>query len=150
MTRSGRQPGRIIPNVLRAFTDAHPTGRVRIVAEQLWVGRAVREYPACAHQESLINVALSGRLVSMLCPYDADVVGMQTLAEVELNHARLVDARGERVSSRFAPERIITDDRLCSHAMGPSFTFDATRAALAGPVIKPLASATLAITQSSS
>jgi hypothetical protein len=132
MTRSGRHPGRIIPNVLRAFADAHPSGRVRIVAEQLWSGRAVREYPTCVHQEALINVALSGRLVSMLCPYDADVVGPQTLAEVELNHPRLIDAHGERASTRFAPERVITDDRLCSHTMGPSFTFDAARAALAG------------------
>jgi hypothetical protein len=132
MTRSGRHPGRIIPNVLRAFADAHPSGRVRIVAEQLWAGRAVREYPTCAYQETLINVALSGRLVSMLCPYDADVVGPHTLADVELSHPLLIDARGERASTRFAPERVITDDRLCSHTMGPSFTFDATRAALAG------------------
>ncbi|HJT04113.1 MAG TPA: anti-sigma factor RsbA family regulatory protein [Pseudonocardiaceae bacterium] len=132
MTRSGRHPGRIIPNVLRAFADSHSSGRVRIVAEQLWAGRNVREYPTCAHQETLINVALSGRLVSMLCPYDADVVGPHTLADVELNHPRLIDARGDRTSTRYAGERVITDDRLCSHTMGPSFTFDATRAPLAG------------------
>lgn len=131
MSRAGRHSGRIIPNVLRAFSDSHSSGRVRIIAEQLWVGRAVREYPTCAHQETLINIALAGRAVSMLCPYDADVVGPQTLAEVELNHPRLIDARGERVSTGFAPERVITDDRLCSHMMGPSFTFDATRAPLA-------------------
>jgi hypothetical protein len=131
MTRSGRHPGRIIPNVLRAFADAYPSGRVRIVAEQLWTGRAVREYPACAHQEALINIALTGRSVSMLCPYDADVVGPQTLADVELNHSRLIEARGERVSSAFAPHRVMTDDRLCSHTAGPSFTFDATKTALA-------------------
>lgn len=131
MTRAGRHPGRIIPNVLRTFADAHSPGRVRIVAEQLWTGRAVREYPACAHQESLINVALAGRSVSMLCPYDADVVGPQTLAEVELNHPRLIEARGERVSSGFAPNRVVTDDQLCSHTVGAGYTFDATRAALA-------------------
>lgn len=131
MTRSGRHPGRIIPNVLRSFADAHRSGRVRIVAEQLWSGRAVREYPACAHQEALINVALTGRSVSMLCPYDADVIGPQTLAEVELNHPQLIDAHGERVTSGFAQQRVITDDRLCTHTMGASFTFDASRTALA-------------------
>jgi hypothetical protein len=131
MTRSGRHPGRIIPNVLRAFADAHPAGRVRIVAEQLWTGRAVREYPGCAHQEALINIALTGRSVSMLCPYDADVLGPQTLAEVEINHSRVIEARGERISSAFAPHRVMTDDRLCSHTAGPSFTFDATKTALA-------------------
>jgi hypothetical protein len=131
MTRSGRHPGRIIPNVLRTFADAHRSGRVRIVAEQLWAGRAVREYPTCAHQETLINIALAGRSVSMLCAYDANAIGPQTLAEVEVNHAQLIDARGERASTSFAQQRVITDDRLCTHTMGPSFTFDASRAALA-------------------
>ncbi|MGH3697644.1 MAG: anti-sigma factor RsbA family regulatory protein [Pseudonocardiaceae bacterium] len=131
MTRSGRNTGRIIPNVLRAFVDAYPSGRVRIIAEQLWIGRVAREYPACAHQETLINIALAGRSVSMLCPYDLDLVGPRTLADVERNHPRMIDARGERPSAGFAPERVVTDDRLCSLAMGPSFTFDATKAALA-------------------
>jgi hypothetical protein len=132
MTRSGRNPGRIIPNVLRAFADAYPARRVRIVTEQLWTGRTAREYPVCIHQETLINAALAGRPVSMLCPYDVELVAPRTLADVELNHPRLIDARGERVSAGFDPERVTTDDRLCSPVLGPSFTFDATRAALAG------------------
>jgi MEDS: MEthanogen/methylotroph, DcmR Sensory domain len=132
MTRSGRHPGRIIPNVLRAFADAHPTGRVRIIAEQLWAGRTAREYPACAHQETLINIALAGRPVSMLCPYDVNVVGPRTLAEVELNHSGLIGAHGERACSGFTPERLMTDDRLCTPVSGPGFTFDAAKAALAG------------------
>lgn len=36
MTRAGRNPGRIIPGVLRAFADAHPAGRVRIIGEPIW------------------------------------------------------------------------------------------------------------------
>lgn len=132
MTRSGRNSGRIIPNVLRAFADAHPSGRVRIIAEQLWTGRTAREYPACAHQETLINVALTGRSVSMMCPYDVDLVGPRTLAEVELNHPRLIDTRGERPSTGFRPERLMPDDRLCSPVVGPSFVFDAGKVALAG------------------
>ncbi|MBV8541194.1 MAG: MEDS domain-containing protein [Pseudonocardiales bacterium] len=133
MTRSGRNPGRIIPNVLRAFADAHPSGRVRIIGEHLWTGRTPTEYPACAQQEILINIALAGRSVTMLCPYDVDRVGPQTLAEAEAGHPQLIDASGERVSTGFAPEHVVTDDdRLCSPAGGPVFTFDATKAALAG------------------
>ncbi|HET9255600.1 MAG TPA: MEDS domain-containing protein, partial [Pseudonocardiaceae bacterium] len=132
MTRSGRNPGRIIPNVLRAFADAHPSGRVRIIAEQLWAGRTTREYPACAHQETLINIALAGRSVSMLCPYDVTAVGPRTLADVQLHHSGLIDAHGERAIAGFAPERLMTDDRLCTPAAGPGFTFDAAKAALAG------------------
>ncbi|MGH3771211.1 MAG: anti-sigma factor RsbA family regulatory protein [Pseudonocardiaceae bacterium] len=138
MTRSGRNPGRIIPNVLRAFVDAHPATRVRIIGEHLWTGRTAKEYPACAQQETLINIALAGRSVTMLCPYDADRVGPQTLAEAEASHPHLIDASGERASTGFAPDRIdqlgvVTDDNpLCSPAAGPSFTFDITKAALAG------------------
>lgn len=132
MTRSGRNPGRIIPNVLRAFADTHPSGRVRIIAEQLWTGRIAREYPSCVHQETLINAALTGRSVSMLCPYDVELVGSRTLGEVELTHPQVIDGGGERASAGFDPERVITEDRLCSPVLGPSFAFDATRAALAG------------------
>ena len=36
MTEVGRNPGRIIPGVLRAFADAHPGRHVRIIGEHLW------------------------------------------------------------------------------------------------------------------
>jgi hypothetical protein len=134
MTCAGRNPGRIIPNALRAFADAHPSRRVRIVGEHLWTGRTPREYPACAQQETLINIALAGRSVTMLCPYDTDRVGPQTLAEAEVSHPRLIDATGERVSTGFVPERVIADDNqlCCSPPVGPGFAFDVTNQALAG------------------
>ncbi len=140
MTRAGRHPGRVIPNVLRAFADAHPSRRVRIIGEHLWTGRTAREYPVCAQQETLINIALTGRSVTMLCPYDANRVGLQTLAEAEANHSRLIDASGERASTGFAPDNAVADgnravaddNQLCAPTVGPRFTFDATKAALAG------------------
>ncbi|CAM5655120.1 non-specific serine/threonine protein kinase OS=Streptomyces glaucescens OX=1907 GN=SGLAU_31250 PE=3 SV=1 [Streptomyces glaucescens] len=40
MTDVGRNPGRIIPRVLRGFADAHPGGRVRIIGEPIgWAQR---------------------------------------------------------------------------------------------------------------
>ncbi|MGH3868720.1 MAG: anti-sigma factor RsbA family regulatory protein [Pseudonocardiaceae bacterium] len=133
MTRAGRHSGRVIPNVLRAFADAHPSRRVRIIGEHLWTGHTAKEYPACAQQETLINIALTGRLVTMLCPYDANRVGPQTLAEAEASHPRLIDAGGERASTGIAPERAVVDDnQLCAPMVGPCFAFDATNAALAG------------------
>ncbi|MGH3780948.1 MAG: anti-sigma factor RsbA family regulatory protein [Pseudonocardiaceae bacterium] len=133
MTRAGRNPGRIIPNVLRAFADAHPRVRVRIIGEHPWTGRTAKEYPACAQHETLISIALAGRPVTMLCPYDLDRVGPRTLAEVEANHPRVIDASGERPSTRFAPERVVADGhRLCGSPVGPGFTFDITNQALAG------------------
>jgi DcmR-like sensory protein/histidine kinase-like protein len=130
MTRSGRTAGRIIPNVLCAFVDAHPCGRVRIIGEHPWSGCAAREYPACAQHETLINAALAGRSVTMLCPYDADKVGPKTLADAEAGHLILVDASGKRPSTGCAPRR--ADNPLCLPAVCPSFTFDATNQVLAG------------------
>lgn len=133
MTRAGRNPGRIIPNVVRAFTDAHPFERVRIIGEHLWIGHTAKEYPECAPEENLINIALSGRSVTMLCLYDADRVGPQTLAEAKACHPQLIDASGKRLSTGFAPDYDATDDNpLSCSAVGPSFTFDSTKAALAG------------------
>jgi len=132
MTRAGRNTGRIIPNVLCAFADAHPSRRVRIIAEHLWSGRSAQEYPACAQHEALVNIALAGRPVSLLCPYDANRVGAATLAEAEASHLRLIDSSGERASTGFAPELLVAEDtRSWSSAVGPRFTFDATKAALA-------------------
>ena len=133
MTRAGRNPGRIIPNVLRAFADSHPRGRVRIIGEHPWTGRIAKEYPACAQHETLISIALAGRPVTMLCPYDAERVGPRTLADAEANHPRVIDASGERPSTGFAPERGNPDGhQLCRPPAGPGFTFDATNQALAG------------------
>src|SRR5689334_17622797 len=55
MTVEGRNPGRIIPGVLRAFADAHPDTRVRIIGEPIWADRSPLEYPACVQHEALIN-----------------------------------------------------------------------------------------------
>ncbi len=132
MTRSGRNPGRIVPNVLRAFADTHRCRRVRIIGEHLWTGYTAREYPACAQHEALIHIALAGRSVTMLCPYDASRVGIQTLADAEAIHPLLIGANGKRASTAYAPARVADDALLRSPALGPSFTFDATNQALAG------------------
>ena len=132
MTRAGRHPGRIIPSVLRAFADAHPSGRVRVIGEHTWAGRAAREYPACAQHEALLNVAFAGRPVTILCPYDADKLGPQTLADAEASHPLLIDASGERASTTYRFERLVADcNQPFPAAVGPSLTFDATKAALA-------------------
>jgi DcmR-like sensory protein/histidine kinase-like protein len=133
MSRAGRNPGRMIPNVLRTFADSYPRGRVRIIGEHQWIGRTPREYPACAQHEALISIALAGRPVTMLCPYDAERVGPRTLAEAEAHHPRVIDASGERPSAGFAPERVDPDGhQLCEPPSGTSFSFDATNQALAG------------------
>ncbi|GLY75774.1 sensor histidine kinase [Actinoallomurus iriomotensis] len=107
MAQVGRNPGRIIPGVLRAFADRHPHGRIRIIGEPIWAGRTGEEYPACLQHEALINLAFAGRPVSILCPYDAAALDPRVLADAATTHPVLVDRAAERVSRGFAPRRAI-------------------------------------------
>lgn len=108
MQVAGRNPGRIIPGVLRKFADAHlDAKRVWIIGEPIWAGRSSMEYPACVQHEALINMAFEGRAVSILCPYACDELDPVVLADAEATHPVLIDAGVERTSSAYAPERIV-------------------------------------------
>lgn len=109
MTEAGRNPGRIIPGVLRAFADPHSDRRVRIVGEPIWAGRSATEYPACVQHEALINLAFPGRAVTILCPYDVDGLDPLVVKDAEMTHPILIDDGGLRLSDDYAPERVIHD-----------------------------------------
>ncbi|WP_091448764.1 anti-sigma factor RsbA family regulatory protein [Actinokineospora iranica] len=112
MTEAGRNPGRIIPGVLRAFADARLDGRVRIIGEPIWAGRTSVEYPACVQHEALINLAFTGREVTILCPYDLDHLDPTVLADAEATHPTLIDRDGDRESPGYAPGRILSTYNL--------------------------------------
>ncbi|MDQ0602076.1 anti-sigma regulatory factor (Ser/Thr protein kinase) [Streptomyces canus] len=99
MTEAGRNPGRIIPKVLRGFADAHPQGRVRIIGEPIWAGRSAVEYPACAQHEALINAAFEGRAVTILCPYDEVRLDPQVIADARVTHPSLINGEGREWAS---------------------------------------------------
>ncbi|MFG2729253.1 anti-sigma factor RsbA family regulatory protein [Streptomyces canus] len=109
MREAGRNPGRIIPGVLRAFADAQPPGtRVRIVGEPIWAGRTATEYPACVQHEALINAAFQGRPVTILCPYDTRRLDPQAVADAYATHPVVVDAGSgrEEESARYDFEAV--------------------------------------------
>jgi anti-sigma regulatory factor (Ser/Thr protein kinase) len=127
MTQVGRNPGRIIPGVLRAFADAHPDGHVRIIGEPIWAGRSALEYPACVQHEALINLAFTGRQVTILCPYDADRLDPVVLADAEATHPVLINGSGEWESRRYEPEQVVSAYNRplpAPPADAASFTFD--------------------------
>ncbi|MFB7719611.1 anti-sigma factor RsbA family regulatory protein [Nocardia sp. NPDC056100] len=107
MTVEGRNPGRIIPGVLRAFTDTHPGKRVRIVGEPVWADRSESEYPACAQHEALINTAFAGREVSILCPYNMTELPAHMVADAHATHPILIDHSGRNHSGAYDPDSIV-------------------------------------------
>ncbi|MFF4585555.1 anti-sigma factor RsbA family regulatory protein [Streptomyces sp. NPDC001388] len=127
MTEVGRNPGRIIPKVLRAFADAHRRTRVRIIGEPIWAGRSSVEYPACVQHEALINPAFQGRDVTILCPYDADRLPEQVLTDAYATHPVVICGGKERSSSAYAPEQVIAryNEPLARTAPADELDFDA-------------------------
>jgi len=112
MTESGRNPGRIIPSVLRAFADRHTGRRVRIIGEPIWAERSHDEYPACVQHEALINTAFDNRPATILCLYDAHRLSPVALADAAATHPILVEADQSRhqwrPSPAYAPDLIVS------------------------------------------
>lgn len=128
MTEVGRNPGRILADVLHASADAYPDHHVRIIGEPIWPSRTDVEYPACLQHEALINWSFRGRRVTILCPYDATHLDPTVLDDAAQTHPVLV-VDGERLpSGRYDPALAV------ARASGPlplvdarSVAFDATR-----------------------
>jgi anti-sigma regulatory factor (Ser/Thr protein kinase) len=127
MTQVGRNPGRIIPGVLRAFADAHPDQHVRIIGEPIWAWRSEAEYPACVQHEALINHAFTGRTVTILCPYHVTALDPQVVADAARTHPVLVDSTGRRDSDHYAPDAVVADYNrpLTTPPNAATFTADA-------------------------
>ncbi|MEO3801273.1 anti-sigma factor RsbA family regulatory protein [Nonomuraea sp. B1E8] len=126
MGEAGRNPGRIIPAVLRDFADQHADDHVRIIGEPVWPGRTTTEYPACAQHEALINLSFAGRHVTILCPYDVAALAPAVIEEASRTHPVLRDASGERRSPAYAPQLVIdAHNRPLDEPPGcPSLRFD--------------------------
>jgi len=116
MTLAGRNPGRIIPSVLRAFADTWTGVRVRIIGEPIWPGRTATEYPACVQHEALINEAFGGRDVTILCPYDARSLPENVLVDARATHPVLILGGRRRVSDAYDPGKVLA---RCNEPLSP-------------------------------
>jgi anti-sigma regulatory factor (Ser/Thr protein kinase) len=105
MTAAGRNPGRIIGDVLLNFVARHHDHHVRIVGEPIWAGRDATEYPACAQHEALINVALDDCPATILCPYDVTLLSRKVIADASRTHPEVwMDAHKWRSPDYDDPE----------------------------------------------
>ncbi len=89
ITVAGRNPGRIIGDVLLDFAQKHRGQRVRIVGEPIWGSRDATEYPACVLHEALINTAFEGMNATILCPYNVSELDTRVLDDALRTHPTL-------------------------------------------------------------
>jgi MEDS: MEthanogen/methylotroph, DcmR Sensory domain/Histidine kinase-like ATPase domain len=115
MSVSGRNPGRILPWILHAFSRKHGGRQVRIIGEPIWPGRTSLEYPACLEHEALINYALRDMAVNVMCPYDITGLTVQMVRDAHLTHPWTMDRGGAvKPTAGFDEEELksLLDQRL--------------------------------------
>jgi anti-sigma regulatory factor (Ser/Thr protein kinase) len=108
VTMLGRDPARLIP-VAESFAADHPGQRACCVFEAAWPGRSRAELRELCRCEALCNLALAGRPVTIVCPYDRTAMTADVLRGVELTHPVVIEAghardgRGYLGAGRFPP-----------------------------------------------
>lgn len=103
MADLGGNPARIIP-FWRAFVDRHSASGqpIRGVGEPIWVGRRRCEIEEAQLHEALLNVAVCPDTpLWLLCPYDADALPADVVAEAFCSHPAIVEPDNYRGSTTY-------------------------------------------------
>jgi anti-sigma regulatory factor (Ser/Thr protein kinase) len=105
MVEAGRNPSRILGEVLSTFVDNHAGQPVRIVGESMWPSRSDIEYPACVQHEVLVNRAFTGRDVTVVCPYHVAQLDPEVIADAHRTHPALwEDGMFQLDNAAYAPD----------------------------------------------
>jgi anti-sigma regulatory factor (Ser/Thr protein kinase) len=105
MCEVGRNPSRILGEVLSTFADKQRGEPVRMISEHFWPSRSALEYPACVQHEVLLNQAFTGNDVRVVCPYDVSQLDADVVADVRRTHPALhQDGVLENDNAAYAPE----------------------------------------------
>lgn len=94
MAELGHNPARIMPAWLQ-FLDTSCGRRrpARGIGEPIWAGRSAEEIRECQLHEALLNLAVDPDLPFWLvCPYDAEHLDAEVLAEAGRSHPALITA----------------------------------------------------------
>lgn len=112
MAELGRNPARIIP-AWREFVDRHSTtvpadpdgsvvSPIRGVGEPVYLGRRRSEIEECQFHEALLNLAISPDTpLWLMCPYDADTLGVDIIDEAHRSHPAIVESDTYRGSTTY-------------------------------------------------
>ncbi|HET7305456.1 MAG TPA: sensor histidine kinase [Segeticoccus sp.] len=113
MTAVGRNPARVMP-MIQAFVDDHAGQHCRFVGEPIWPGRERAEFQEATIHEALKNVVFAAADVDILCPYDAERLPPEVLADSMRTHPTLVSPAGTDPSRHYTSAQV-----LCSPARWP-------------------------------
>ncbi len=121
MAELGRNPGRIIPAV-EEFLREQIGQLTRFVGEPIWPDRNSDEIAEATRHESLINLALTGFSVSVLCPYDVESLPKSVIADAWRTHPEVISEGVPRPSPHFADTRAMCHDDLWPLTAAPELT----------------------------
>ena len=108
MTDVGRNPSRILGEVLSRFVEKHPDQPVRMIGEPIWPSRSEVEYPACVQHEVLLNWAFTGQDVTVVCPYHVSQLDPEVIADARRTHPVLwQNGVLEHDNAAYAPEAML-------------------------------------------
>jgi anti-sigma regulatory factor (Ser/Thr protein kinase) len=108
MTEVGRNPSRILGEVLSRFVEKHSDQPVRVIGEPIWPSRSEAEYPACVQHEALLNWAFTGRDVTVVCPYQVSQLDPEVIADARRTHPVLwQNGVFEHDNAAYAPEAML-------------------------------------------
>lgn len=125
MTDVGRNPSRILGEVLSRFVDKHADEPVRMIGESMWPSRSEVEYPACVQHEVLLNRAFTGRDVTVVCPYPVAQLDPEVIADAQRTHPVLwQNGAFEHDNATYAPEAMLAryNQPLSSDASAVRYT----------------------------
>jgi anti-sigma regulatory factor (Ser/Thr protein kinase) len=108
MSQAGRNPTRILGEVLSTFAEKKRAQAVRMISELMWPSRSGIEYPACVQHEALLNRAFIGGNVTVVCPYDVSQLAPEVIADARSTHPVLrQDGVVENYNAAYAPEAML-------------------------------------------
>jgi anti-sigma regulatory factor (Ser/Thr protein kinase) len=96
---AGRNPARLTA-LLRQFAASRPGQQLWCVHEPTWPTRSAEELREVFRHEALLNLALAGAQVSILCPYDTRLGGA-VIACAEQTHPAVIHGSRREPSSSF-------------------------------------------------
>jgi len=100
MTEMGRNPARIIPEIL-TFASKHRGQPVCCIGEPIWPGRTAAEIQEATRHEALINLAFRDSPVTFLCPYDRTALAKSVIADAASTHPAVIRDWQETASATY-------------------------------------------------